>query len=101
MGRAVCSRHRLDCAWHCWVPLLDGALQNRAFEPIDASRRSTIERVGMYRPGPKQGFAATEKFVFRIQEVPRNTLHVPSLKKLRILCNLQLNTLRKAGVADL
>ena len=21
----------------------------------------------MYRPGPKQGFAATEKFVFRIQ----------------------------------
>jgi hypothetical protein len=28
---------------------------------------STIERVGMYRPGPKQGFAATEKFVFRVQ----------------------------------
>jgi hypothetical protein len=28
---------------------------------------STIERIGVYRPGPKQGFAATEKFVFRIQ----------------------------------
>lgn len=28
---------------------------------------SSIERVGMYRPGPRQGFKATEKFVFRVQ----------------------------------
>lgn len=28
---------------------------------------STIERVGMYRPGPRQGFTAAEKFVFRVQ----------------------------------
>jgi hypothetical protein len=28
---------------------------------------STIERVGMYRPGPKQGFKAKDKFIFQVQ----------------------------------
>jgi hypothetical protein len=28
---------------------------------------STIERIDMYRPGPKQGFHAVEEFVFRVQ----------------------------------
>ena len=28
---------------------------------------STVERIDMYRPGPKQGFRAVEEFVFQVQ----------------------------------